>query len=407
MIKNPKQAILKCLNQKIKSTINIKSYKISLILISNLISLFATLIIPINPIFADEDYKIFSNNDNKNHTPGTEYLNKKTNQDYIIDSGDSLIITPSRLVPDLINIVQVDGNGTIFLPRLNRIYISGLTVNELITILNKKYSEYLKNPDVEVIIDKYRPVRIYLDGELQSPGMYILPGSYNSKSVKSPINFNNKKSTQVERDYFFPTLFEALQIGGGVTYFSDLSAIEITRKNTISNGGGLIKAEVNFLKLIESGDLTQNIRIYDSDVIKIRKSPNNITAQLSKAMRSNLNPDTIKVYISGRINGEKGYVELSKSASLSDAIDMSGGAKTLRGPVKFTRFNSDGSKDIRKFNYNNNYKRGSYKNPILMNGDFIYVGKNAFNVGTEIIGELTSPFRGIYSVIRVLDTFDD
>ena len=43
----------------------------------------------------------------------------------------------------------------------------------------------------------------------------------------------------------FPTVFDAIKSAGGITTYSDLSSIEIIRKNSISNGGGKIKKNVN------------------------------------------------------------------------------------------------------------------------------------------------------------------
>ena len=42
------------------------------------------------------------------------------------------------------------------------------------------------------------------------------------------------------------------------------------RRDTLSNGGGLKKTYLNLSGLIEFGDVNQNIRIYDGDVIKIK-----------------------------------------------------------------------------------------------------------------------------------------
>ena len=46
-----------------------------------------------------------------------------------------------------------------------------------------------------------------------------------------------------------------------------------------------------------------------------------------------------------------GNITVSKASVLNDAIDFAGGTKTLKGPVKFLRFNNDGSIDKRKFKY--------------------------------------------------------
>ena len=80
----------------------------------------------------------------------------------------------------------------------------------------------------------------------------------------------------------------------------------------------------------------QNIRIYDGDIIKIKKSNNQILEQISKAIKSNLNPRLIAVFISGRVE-QTGKTTISRGSSLNDALELAGGPKFVRGRVIFTR----------------------------------------------------------------------
>ena len=41
--------------------------------------------------------------------------------------------------------------------------------------------------------------------------------------------------------------------------------------------------------------------------------------------------------------------------------------------MRFIRFNNDGNIDLRKIKYSQNYKRVSYKNPYLRDGDIIII----------------------------------
>ena len=67
------------------------------------------------------------------------------------------------------------------LPKIKRVYVSGLTISELTNLLNKKYSEFVKYPSIEISVSDYRPVRFFLKGEVLNPGFYTLKGSYSSK----------------------------------------------------------------------------------------------------------------------------------------------------------------------------------------------------------------------------------
>ena len=344
---------------------------------------------------------------------GPEYLNYLPLNDYIIGPGDSLTVSISRDYPELFSDSNVvDGEGTIYLPRLNRVYVSGLTVNELNNILNKAYQKFVKYPDVEVTLQAYRPIRVFVEGEVESPGLKTLEGSISiNQSISRFSNISSVPSTSqlssnFENTYFFPTVFDAIQSSGGITEFSDLSNIQVIRKNKISAGGGEITTTLDFRSLLTSGDKSQNIRIYDSDIIKIKKSDKSNRNLLTKAVLSNLNPKFLSVFVSGRVN-IPGSTLVSKASVLNDAIDMAGGAKVLKGPTTFVRFNNDGTIDKRKFNLNKRAKRGSYKNPLLKEGDVIIIGESLLTSTNQVLTEITSPFLGIFSTYGLIKAIGD
>ena len=110
--------------------------------------------------------------------------------------------------------------------------------------------------------------------------------------------------------------------------------------------------------------------------------------------------------MTGRVR-EPGRISISKASTLNDAIDMAGGTKFLKGPVTFIRFNNDGTVDRRKFAYRRGKKRGSYSNPNLKEGDFIYIGDSPLTVLNEVTNEVTSPFVGIFSTYGLIKAISD
>ena len=157
---------------------------------------------------------------------------------------------------------------------------------------------------------------------------------------------------------------------------------------------------------MNTGDNSQNIRIYDSDIIRIPKLKNPNKVLLREAILSNLNPRFINVYIAGRVNFP-GNKTLSRVSVLSDAIMISGGTKVLKGPLTYISLKNDGTIEKRKFKYNQNAKRGSYKNPKLHNGDIVIVGNSVLSNTSEVISEITSPFSGIVSVYGLYKAISD
>ncbi len=383
--------------------------------------------------------------ESENH-PKEEYLDKKTNFDYILGQGDTLKVIIDKNLGYLTNFYIIDGNGSITLPKINNIFVSGLTINELQELLNKRFEGILLKPNVKVEVAHYRPIRFYISGEVEEPGMHILAGSFGAppsdilstnnsnpkllKDINKISAFQERQSSLNRRDLserigsteyiarrqlasanlagptgYFPTLFDAIKVAKGITPYSNLTNIEIVRKNTLSNGGGLIRTKVNFLKVIEDGDQSQNIRIADGDVIKVSKSSQETLVQLSKAMMSNLNPKEITVFVSGRVE-KPGILLLTKSSTVNDALLMSG-LRALRGPITLLRIKKDGTMAKTRFRYNKNSKRGSTSNQYLKSGDILAVNKSGFNIAAEIIEEATSPFAKTVQTYMLYEILTD
>ena len=344
------------------------------------------------------------------------YLKNLPNNYYIVGPGDSLQIIVSREYPELNSQVIIDGEGTIYLPRLKRIFVNGLSLNELNEILNEAYSEFVKYPSVEVQILNYRPIKVLVQGEVGNPGLKTMPGSMSleqntqisiNQSIKpDPLNMQiNRLSGNPKFNNYFPTVFDAIRQSGGITEYSDLSKIQIIRKANLSNGSGLITTKLNFENVLLNGDNSQNIRIYDSDIIKVKKLDKPNKKIFSKAILSNLNKKFLNVFVFGSVVNP-GDITVSRQGTLNDAVEIAG-TKALRGPLTFIRFNNDGSVDKRKFKYRRKAKRGSYNNPLLEDGDLIVVGFSSLTLANEIITEVTKPFVGVLSTYGLIKAIND
>ncbi len=371
-----------------------------------------------NPLISSENNKEL---EKKNFKINKSYLKQLPANDYIIGAGDVLKIIISRDYPELTSTTSVNGEGLIYLPKLKKIYVNELTINEITSLLNDAYREFVKFPSVEVNVVQYRPIKVLVEGEVGFPGLKILNGSRTlSSSSPNPVLDNSldigKLENQINNseqfnnmnlvNYYFPTVFDAIQAASGVTEYSNLKNIQIIRKNSISNGGGKVQTNLNFQDFLEKGDGSQNIRIYDSDIIKVSRndSPNSLIFR--KAISSNLNPRYISVFVTGRVE-RPGYIKISRASVLTDAIDVAGGVKTLKGPVKFLRFNNDGSIDKRKFRYLSRATRGSFKNPVLRNGDLIVVDDSLLNLSSELLSEITAPFLNIFTTYSLIEAISN
>lgn len=336
------------------------------------------------------------------------YLSKEDKSDYLLGPGDRIFLSISDALPEESIAPAIPASGYIYFPQIGKLYVSGLTVPELIELLNIKYKDILKEPQIKLNIISYRPVRVLVKGEVDTPGLISLAGDFNqriSNTNYKPGDLNSKEKVISNQEIIlspFPTVFDVLQKAGGITNYSKLSEIELIRKDSISNGGGSKKTTINFLDFINNNALSNNLRVLDNDIIIVKRSDSELTKQLSQALKSNLNPKFVDVFVTGRVK-IPGKTSVSSSSSLSDAIDVSGGAKFIRGNITFIRFNKDGSTDKRIFPYRSKNKRGSYQNPYLRNGDIIRVGDSIASNTAEILQEFVSPFLGIYGTYKIFD----
>lgn len=68
----------------------------------------------------------------------------------------------------------VDQSGYIQFPMVGRIKAAGLTPMQLSDALNSRLSRYLKLADAQVNITSYRGNRFYIDGEVRTPGEFVI-----------------------------------------------------------------------------------------------------------------------------------------------------------------------------------------------------------------------------------------
>ena len=322
-------------------------------------------------------------------------------EEYILGPGDLIDIDVNNIT-ELSGKYEIGPTGELYLPRLREIIGEGYTIEELRVKLKKKYSKYLINPEIYIRPISYRPIRVYVGGEVSRPGFYTLSGILkNSKNIpdnfeERPFKINNNSLIDAN---VFPTVFDAIQASQGVTAYSDLSRINIIRRISKGKGGGKKYTELNFLSLLTDGNETQNIRLYDDDVIKVNKSEKVLIDQLISASNTNLSPDKLMVFVSGRVNNA-GSIILPQGSSLNQALSAAGGPKIVRGKVEFIRFKRGGNSERRVFNFSPDKPISTSKNPILMNGDLIRVQDNILTATSSVLGELTSPFIGVYSILN-------
>ncbi len=360
---------------------------------------------------------------------------------YTLGPGDAVQVELLD-VPEYSGVFTIGPDGVLYLPRVRALYVEGLTVEELRYFVEQQFKPFVRRPEVYVRPVTFRPIRVYVGGEVRRPGYYYLSGQQSlnesldaGPSLAAP-SINTGTSVGGSGDFAglanlfrssgagilnstsgsslrsvptaslatnplrLPTVFDAIRAGLGVTPYSDLAQITVTRRQPLSAGGGKAQAQLNFLRLITEGDESQNIRLYDGDIVVVSRSKVELRDQVLQAAQTNLSPDRIEVFVSGRVKAP-GTVVLPQGSSLNQALMAAGGPKLLRGPVEFVRFTKEGLTDRRRFGYSPGASTGDYKNPILMAGDIVRVDDSLLSSGVEVLNEVTGPVVGIYSLYRI------
>ncbi len=136
------------------------------------------------------------------------YLNPRNDlRNYILDEGDVLDIK-FLYVPEFNSSQRIDQEGEIYLPELDSVYVKGLTIYQAKDLLEKKYEKYLKFTDMEIRIKRFRFINsgTYLvnnEGEIMLP---LLKETYVRGLTKNEISnllikkyLNSEKiSTEIE-----------------------------------------------------------------------------------------------------------------------------------------------------------------------------------------------------------------
>lgn len=185
------------------------------------------------------------------------------NDAYTLGAGDTIQVEIFN-VPEYSGSQQVLADGSVNLAAINPVRISGLTPQEAEQVIAAAYSQELRYPQITVVIETPRPLRIAIAGEVGQPGLYTLAPEGNAQ---------------------FPTVSQALQMAGGVTQAADLQRVQLRRSN------GNQPAQVVMLdlwQLLNNGDVQQDLVLRDGDAIVIGETDEVNIAQTNQLSASNL-----------------------------------------------------------------------------------------------------------------------
>jgi polysaccharide export outer membrane protein len=203
----------------------------------------------------------------------------QTGEVYVIGPQDSLSIIVTDEA-DLTNKYRVDTDGTITMPYLNRVPVAGLTLAEAqIKIAQMLQAGYLRNPQVRIEVDQFKSRRVFVSGEVRTPGYVTMAGAT-------------------------MTLLEALALAGSPTQnaSNEIKVVHPSKPGEMPNEPITVNR-----KELELG--RADITLQDGDIINV--------------------PIAQRFFISGFVKNT-GYYVLDSGTTVSQAIVLAGGL-TERG----------------------------------------------------------------------------
>jgi len=155
---------------------------------------------------------------------------------YVIGAEDVLYIHVWK-DETLSKTVSVRTDGKISIPLIDEIKAAGLTPLQLKEKLTEKLKEYLDVPTVTVIVMEANSFKVYVSGQVRTPGVLRL-------------------RTET-------SLAQAVSMVGGFTDWANQSKIIIIRKEN----GKEKRFTINYKKIIQGKDLNSNILLKPGDTI--------------------------------------------------------------------------------------------------------------------------------------------
>jgi polysaccharide export outer membrane protein len=303
---------------------------------------------------------------------------------YILDSGDRIKIEVFN-VPELSGEFDISVDGTLNLPWVGTLSVQGQTVSELKKALQEQYSQFVNRPPVinlRLLIP--RPIRVAVAGEVYRPGTYL-------------IDFGGEPN-RTKEVYRFPTVTQLIQKAGGITQVANVRNIQI-RRFTGSNQPQVI--DVDLWKLIQAGDIAQDVSLRDGDTIMISTASQVDLGEAVRLGRVNFAPDKINVQVVGEVV-TPGSVSVPPNTSMNQAILTAGGFKNGRARVKaveLIRLNPDGTVKRQTISVNFAAQPNDLANPLLQPNDVIIAKRSATASLLDTFGTIFTPLSALTSIL--------
>ena len=158
--------------------------------------------------------------------------------DYKLHAGDTIEVSVWKEV-DLQRKITVRPDGKFSLPLTGDVQASGRTADEVRLDIENRLKKYIPEPVVTVSVAEANGNRIYVIGQVNKAGMFIMNPQLN--------------------------VLQALSLAGGTTPFAKLDSINVIR----GSGAAQTSLPFRYSQVVEGKSLGQNIILESGDVVVV------------------------------------------------------------------------------------------------------------------------------------------
>ncbi|MEJ2009197.1 MAG: polysaccharide export protein [Acidobacteriota bacterium] len=251
--------------------------------------------------------------------------------DYKIGAEDLLEIDVFQ-VQELKTTERVSARGYIKLPLIDDVRASGQTVAGLETLIAKKLSKYVRDPQVGVFVKEYRSQQISVLGAVRDPKVYYVSGQ--------------------------KYLLDMLSLAGGLT--QEAGSVCIIQQVSSASSGRVSgqKMVIDLDALLRNGRTDLNVPVYSGDVIQVPK----------KGI----------FFVDGAVRSP-GEFPIDRTTTLTEAISIAKGFRfeAARSNIKIYRDIGKAKREVITLDYDD-ILSGKSHDPVLKDKDIVIVASSAF-----------------------------
>jgi polysaccharide export outer membrane protein len=139
----------------------------------------------------------------------------------------------------LSRVVSVRPDGKISLPLLGDVEAAGRTTRDLREVLVKRFTEFIAAPEISVIVNEIKSIKVSVIGEVPKPGRYEL-----------------KSRT---------TVLDMVALAGGFGPFASRAKMVVLRPE----GGKMKRIPFNFNRAVSEGGEQENFYLQPGDIVVV------------------------------------------------------------------------------------------------------------------------------------------